>query len=136
MEALLESLSGLDDFFAYLSASLVMVAIYCAIYLRVTPYAEITMIKEGRTAPAVSFAGSLLGFVLPLASAVSHSVGFIDMIVWAVVALCIQIGVFLAVRICCTEIVKGVADDRLASAIFLAVCSLAAGILNAASMTY
>ncbi len=131
-----ESLGGVDGFLLHFLASVVLVALFSALYVRITPYAEFRLIREGKVAPAVSFSGALLGFVIPLASAITQSVSFLDMLVWSVVALVVQMLVFLGLRICFSGLCKEIAADDLAPAILLGVLSLAAGILNAACMTY
>jgi len=133
---ILESLAGLTDFFLHFVAALVLTALFCLVYLRVTPYHELRLIREGKTAPAISFTGALLGFVIPLSAAISLSVSFADMVVWALVALVVQILVFLALRACFSELARDIAEDRIAPAILLGGLSLAAGIVNAACMVY
>jgi putative membrane protein len=131
-----ESLSGLGSFIAYFGAGGALLAFFCLVYGWVTPYPEFKLIKAGKVAPAISFSGALLGFVIPLASVISHSVALLDMVIWALVALTIQIVVFLGLRLFIGDLAKEIADDRPAPAVLLAVLSLAAGILNAACMTY
>lgn len=133
---IVESFSGLGAFFGYFAASAVLLALFCVVYLRVTPYAELGLVKEGKTAPAVSFGGAVIGFVLPLASAISHSVSFLDMVLWAVVALVVQVIVFLVLKAFLSGLVRDIAEDRMGPAIVVAVFSTAAGILNAACMTW
>ncbi len=133
---LTESLGGVDGFLLHFLASVVLVGAFSLLYVRITPYAEFRLIRAGKVAPAVSFSGALLGFVIPLASAVAQSVSFLDMLVWSGIALAVQILVFLALRACFGDLCRGIADDRLAPALLLGVLSLAAGILNAACMTY
>lgn len=131
-----ESLGGLTGFFLDFLAAVVLTALFILIYVRVTPYAEFRMIHEGKVAPAVSFSGALLGFVIPLASAIAHSLSFLDMLVWAVVALVVQVLVFLVLRACFGGLCRQIADNEPAPAILLGVLSLSAGILNAACLTY
>lgn len=138
MESLtiMDSISGLESFFGYFAASALLLALFALIYGKVTPYSEFSLIKQGKVAPAVSFMGALLGFVVPLASAITHSVALLDMVVWAVVALSIQIAVFLTLRLFFAGLCKEIAADSLSAAILLGGISFAAGILNAACMTY
>jgi putative membrane protein len=112
------------------------VVIYLAVYVRVTPYREFALIRGGNAAAAASVSGSLLGFVLPLASAVIHSVNPWDMAIWAVVALVVQIVVYLVVRALMPGIVRHIPEGRVGAGVILGAVSLAAGILNAACMTY
>lgn len=134
--SLLDSLSGLLAFCTYFGAALVLVLVFCRIYSWVTPYDELKLIREGKVAPAISSGGTLIGFVLPLASAISHSVSLLDMLIWGVIALVIQIIVFGAVRIIFRDLVREIENNQTAAATLLAACSIAIGILNAASMTY
>jgi putative membrane protein len=134
--SILESLSGLYAFLGYFAASAVLLVLFCAVYLRVTPYPELRLVREGKTAPAVSFGGAVLGFVVPLAGAIAHSVSFLDMVLWALVALVVQVIVFLVLRISLPGLVRDIEDNRIGSALVLAVFSTAAGLLNAACMTW
>jgi putative membrane protein len=102
----------------------------------VTPYPEFRLIKEGKIAPAISFTGAMLGFVAPVASAITHSVALIDMLIWACVALVVQIDVFLVLRLTFPDLCREIAADHIAGAILLGGLSLAAGLLNAACMSY
>ncbi len=136
MRDLWASLAGFDDFLLYFALSLLLLALFIAIYTRVTPYKELVLIQEGNTAAAVSLTGAVLGFVLPLASAVANSVNPIDMLLWGLLALIVQILVFLVARWMMPNIAQDIPNCQMASAIWLAALSLAAGILNAASMTY
>src|ERR1044072_5146495 len=103
MEFLKFSLSGFDDFLLYFGLSIGFVVLYLAIYVRATPYrAPPRRVSAppppGTPAGAGSLSGSLIGFVLPLASAVVHSVNPWDMALWAAIALAVQIVVYLVDR--------------------------------------
>ena len=131
-----QSLAGLGSFSTHLIAAFALIALFCLIYVRVTPYPEFRLIMEGNTAPAISFSGALLGFVAPLFSAIATSVSFIDMVVWSLVALVVQIVVFLILRVLFRDLCQDIAHNMMAPAILLAVISLAAGLLDAACMIY
>jgi putative membrane protein len=136
VEFLKFSLAGFGSFLLYFGLSVLFVVLYLAVYVRVTPYREFVLIRDGNAAAAVSLAGSLLGFVLPLAAAVTQSVNTLDMTVWAIVALVVQIVVYLVVRRLMPGVVRHIPEGRVASGVVLGTVSLAAGILNAACMTY
>jgi putative membrane protein len=136
MDFLVFSLSGFDDFLLYFGLSIVFVAAFLAIYTLVTPYSEIKLIREGNCAAAASISGALIGYILPLASAVTHSVNPWDMMLWAAIALIVQLLVFIAVRLFLPDLTRQINDGKVAAGVFLGALSLAAGILNAACMTY
>jgi putative membrane protein len=132
----IDSLSGLIGFCKYFGAAVGFVVIFCQVYCWITPYDELKLVREGNVAPAISFGGALIGFTLPLHSAISHSVGFIDMLIWAAVAMIVQLTVFGIVRLFFRGLVREIENNHTAAATLLAFFSLAIGILNAASMTY
>lgn len=133
---LLESIQGLFDFAKYFVAALGFLLVFCTIYCKVTPYDELKLVREGKVAPAISFGGAFIGFVLPLHSAITHSVAFTDMLLWALIAMVVQLLVFSMVRMIFKDLVKQIEDNQVAAASLLAFFAVAIGILNAASMTY
>ena len=136
MEFLKFSLSGFDDFLVYFGLGILFVAAFLWIYVLVTPYKEIQLIRSGNAAAAWSLGFTLLGFSLPLAAAIIHSVNPWDMMLWAAIALVVQILVFIVVRLLLPEVTKHIQEGQVASGAFLGMLSLTAGVLNAASMTY
>ena len=136
MDFLKLSLAGLDEFLVYFGLAILYVAVFLAIYVQVTPYREFALIRQGNAAAAASLSGSLLGFVLPLASTVVHSVNLWDMAIWAAIALIVQILVFLIARGLMPDIVRHIPEGKAGSGVFLGAASLAAGIINAACLTY
>lgn len=135
-EKIVSSLFGLSAFGAYFAACIGLWVLFALLYAMVTPYRELSLIREGNTAAACSYSGALLGFIIPLASAVTHSVGMTDMIIWGIVALVVQVATFFVVRLLFPSIVQDIPNNQTAKGIFLGVMSLAVGIINAACMTY
>jgi putative membrane protein len=131
-----ESFAGFDDFLVYLAVSLLLVAIFTAIYIRITPYRELALIREGNMAASFSLSGALLGFIVPLASAVQHSVNLVDMAIWGVIAMLVQIGAFVAVKLLVPSITRDIPEGKGAQGFFLGALSLGVGILNAACMSF
>jgi len=130
------SLAGFDEFVLYFGLAIVFVAAYLFIYMRVTPYAELKLIAEGNTAAAASLSGSLIGFVLPLAAAIQNSVHPWDMMLWAGIALVVQVLVYVVVRMTLLNVARHIPEGQLSAGVFLGAVSIAAGLLNAACMSY
>lgn len=130
------SIGGLDDFLVYLVISLALLALFIWVYIHITPYREIRLIRDGNTAAAASLSGALLGFTIPLASAVAHSVSLVDMLIWGAIALVVQLVAFVAARLLVPTLASDIPAGKTAQGIFVGVLSLAVGILNAACMTY
>jgi putative membrane protein len=132
----MESFAGFDDFLVYLGIAAVLLAVFVAIYVRITPYREIALIRDGNMAAAFSLSGTIIGMVLPLSSAVQNSVNLIDLGVWCTIALAVQLIVFIVARIALPNIVHDIPAGKQASGVFLGAISVAAGMLNAAAMSY
>jgi putative membrane protein len=136
MGVLFESMLGVPAFLTYFAATLAMVVLFIFIYIRITPYPELMLIREGNVAAAASLSGALFGFVVPLAHSVAQSANLVDMLSWGAVAFVVQLLVYLGVRATVPGIVTGIPEGKVAHGVFLGSMSLAAGLLNAACMTY
>jgi putative membrane protein len=79
---------------------------------------------------------SLLGFTLPVVSAIAHAANVVDCLIWSLIALAVQIAVYFLVKIPVPNLSTRIAQGEQASAIWLGLASLAAGALNAACMIY
>jgi len=134
--ALLGYLSGLPLFAAYFGLGLLLLAAFLLIYLRITPYREIKLIRGGNSAAAASLGGAIIGFVLPVASSIENSVSLLDMLLWAVISLVVQLIAFMLVHAVIPAISKNVQEGQVASGVFLGAVAIALGLLNAACMTY
>ena len=133
---LTQSLAGLPAFLSYFAAAIGLLALFLLTYILITPYREIALIREGNPAAAASLSGAILGFVLPLASAIAHSVGLLDMVVWGSIALVVQLLVYFAARSLLPDLARDIPAGKVATGVFLGALSLAIGALNAACMTY
>jgi putative membrane protein len=130
------SLAGLPAFILYYAGALLLTVGYGFVYTRVTDHDEIALIKANNPSAAIAFSGSILGFVVPLASAISNSVSVVDAFVWGVVALIVQVLAYLASRAVFGEIGPRITRGEIAAGVQLGVTSFAAGVLQAACMTY
>jgi putative membrane protein len=133
---ILASFSGFDDFLVYFFIAAALLLLFIFIYIRITPYKELQLIREGNNAAAISLAGTILGMVIPVAHAIEFSVGLIDMAIWTAIALVVQLLVFVVARITLPEIARDIPAGKTASGIFLGTISIAAGVLSAACMSY
>lgn len=120
---------------AFVAAGLFTVA-FKYIYQWVTPYNEKALIRQGNLAAAIALAGALIGYVLPLASALSHTVSLPEFAAWATLAGAIQIAAFTGVRLVALPDVKArIENGETSIGVYLAGISIAVGVLNAACMT-
>lgn len=128
--------TGATAFIIAFAAAVAFFVAFKFIYQLVTPYHESSLIRQGNTAAAVSLGGALIGFVLPLASALSQTVSLMEFAAWAVLAGVIQIVAFIVVsRLVYRGLAARIEAGELAAGIYLASISIGVGLLNAACMT-
>jgi len=130
------SLAGLPDFLIFFVLSIALVGLYLAIYTLATMHNEFALIRENVISAATALGFSLVGFALPLASAIVHAQTIVDCLVWGLVALAVQIVVYWLVRIVGPNLSQRIAAGEMAAALFLGASSLSAGIINAPAMTF
>src|SRR6201992_2663158 len=133
---ILQSLAGLPAFLVYFCTAIVAVVAYLFVYTRITPHNEFQLIRDNDPAAAIALGLSLLGFTLPVVSAIAHSANIVDCLVWSLVALIVQIVVYYVIKVPVPNLSAKMPAGEMAPAIWLGLSSLAAGALNAASMIY
>ncbi len=129
------ALSGVVAHLLYFAVALAAIVLFVVIYTAITPYWEISLIRQGNTAAALSLGGAILGYTCPLAQAIAQSSHLTDMLLWSAVALVAQLLAYGAARLILPTLATDVKEGKIAPAAFLAALSLAIGILNAAAMS-
>ena len=103
------------------------------IYIWVTPFREIQLIRERNTAAAISFMGAVLGLAIPLAFCLAGSVTAFDILIWGAVVVIMQLIAFRIVGLLIRDIGQRIEDDEVPAAIALVTGKLAvAAIISAA----
>ena len=126
----MSNLQGLMMFAAYFVSSLVLLALFARLYLLTTPYDDMNEIKKGNIAPAIAFAGAMLGFTFPLVVASYLHSAFVEFIVWGIISCLIQLAVFNAFHRVLPRMIEA---NNAAVALCFAIAAVCAGLINAAS---
>ncbi|PKO94134.1 MAG: hypothetical protein CVU16_04275 [Betaproteobacteria bacterium HGW-Betaproteobacteria-10] len=124
-------INALPAFTSFFATAIGLLGGFLALYIFITPYSELRLIREGNVAAAVSLSGALLGFAMPIAVSVAISHNLYAMIGWGVVAGAVQLLAYVIARLVLPRINQNIQEGKLASGIFLASLSLGTGILNA-----
>ncbi|MEX6506738.1 DUF350 domain-containing protein [Jiella sp. M17.18] len=128
--------AGLPAFLAYFVLGLIFYALFAYAYTALTPHKEFALIRAGNPAAVTAFAGTILGFSLPLASAAANSVSIVDFVVWTVIGALVQILAFYVASATMPGLSERITRGEVAAGIWGGGVALAVGILNAACMTY
>jgi putative membrane protein len=124
-------LNYLPAFAGFFVTAIVLLGAFLAIYVRITPYNELALIREGNEAASISLGGAVIGFALPIAVSVAVSHDLVVMVAWGIVASLVQCAAFLVARVALPRLSESIPQGRAASGIFLAALSIGVGILNA-----
>ncbi len=130
-----EYLVTLPNFLMYLGLSVLLLGVFMGLYLVITPQHELRLIHQGNISASIVLTGTLLGFALPVASAMAHSVALLDLALWGAVAGVVQLLTYLMLRVLIPDLRQQIEADRVSVAILLAGLTLCMGLLNAAAMT-
>lgn len=126
---------ALPHFLAYFAAAIALAVAFLLVYVVITPHREFALIKEGNSAAAIQLAGTFLGFCVPVAMVIGHSVSIPDMLLWGAVAAIVQLAVFFIIaRLLFKTISQRITESCTASGIFVGSMGLGTGILQAACM--
>ncbi|MCD2322983.1 DUF350 domain-containing protein [Sphingomonas sp. IC-56] len=125
----------LPHFLAYFAAAVALAVAFLAVYVLITPHREFALIGQGNTAAAVQVTGTFLGFAVPVAMVIGHSVSIPDMLMWGAVAAVVQLLVFFVIaRLMFRSISQKIVEDCMASGVFVGGMGLGFGVLQAACM--
>lgn len=131
-----------DSFLAFglfFLTAVVLVGIFIYLYALVTPYDDYKLIfHENNTAAALGFGGAIIGFSIPLYSALVSSVSYTDFLLWGAIAMLIQlIFAFVVTRISNKfSLEKQIGNGVVSVGVIMAFLSISVGLLNAGSMSY
>lgn len=119
----------------YLLASVAMISVFSLIYTKITPYDEVKMMREGKSAAALSFLGALIGFSLTLASSILHNDSFVAFVAWAGAAMIVQLVVYAGLSRLIPDMHNSLESNNVAIGALLGGVSLTFGIINAACLS-
>ena len=105
------------------------------VYHWITPHHEMKLIREGNVAAAISLGGMIIGLGLPLAVSLANSITLIDILIWGVVALAIQLVTYFAIDILLRGLCKRIEEGQVSSAILLATAKISVAAINGAALS-
>jgi putative membrane protein len=127
--------SGFPTTVAHLGVTLGLLAAGAVIYAMLTPWKEITLIREGNAAAAVAFAGVLVGLAVPLAVSLSVSTSVRDIAIWGVATVVLQLLAFRIVDLLLTGLPQRIREGEVSAAVLLVGAKLSTALILAAALT-
>nr|WP_225908051.1 DUF350 domain-containing protein [Hyphomonas sediminis] len=105
-----------------------------AVYVLLTPWKELALVKKGNTSAGVALAGAVGGLAIPIASTLASSVSLPELVLWGAIALLMQLITYRIVDLILRDIPRRISDDEMGAAVLLAAAKLGTGLIFAAGL--
>lgn len=117
---------------AGLSVALLFAA--AGVYIMLTPHKEITLVREGNAAAAVSLGGVLVGLAIPLAVSLKASTTVAELALWGVATVFVQLFVFRSVDLVLHGLRRRIQEGEMSAAAVLVGANLATALIVGAAV--
>lgn len=136
MQAVLDSfVAGFPILMLHSSVTMVILVAGVMLYIWITPWDEMSLIRAGNTAAAISLGGAIIGLAVPLAFAMSASVSVYEILIWGPVTLILQIIAFRIADLVLRDLPSRIESGEIGAATLLVSIKLAVAAVNAAAVS-
>jgi putative membrane protein len=104
------------------------------IYMAVTPFHERELMRQGNAAASTVLGGALVALAIPLAALLATTGGLLDILVWGIVAVVLQLVTVTVVSLLMRGMRSMIDAGQVAAAIPVVAAQISIGLLNAAAM--
>ncbi len=135
MEGVIQSLvSGVPVLALHLVTAFAILIGGMGVHMWITPYNDVRLVREGNSAASVALGGAFLGMAIPLAASLAGSVTTLDILLWGVVTVIIQLISFKVVDLVLRGLPKRIETGEMSAAIFLAFAKVSVGVITGAAI--
>jgi putative membrane protein len=114
--------------------TLLILVLAAALYSLITPYKEISQIRDGNGAAAVSFGGVIVGLAIPLAMSLNASNSVREILMWGVATALVSLLTFRIADFVLMGLPSRVQEGEVSAAVLLSAAKLAASFILAAAL--
>ena len=125
---------GFPDFLAHTAVAAVMLIIGIAVYIKLTPWRELALVKDQNGAAGLALAGAIVGLAIPISACLATSISLFGLIIWGVVALLLQLLAYRVTDALLRDLPRRIEEDQAGPAIVLIAAKLASAMLLAAGL--
>ncbi|NQY12586.1 MAG: DUF350 domain-containing protein [Henriciella sp.] len=135
MTATLESFrQGFPDFLMMTGTAGLLLLIASTIYILLTPWKELALVRGGNGAAGLALAGAIAGLAIPIASCLASSLTLVDLLLWGSVALLLQLLTYRIIDMILRDIPQRIQNDEAGAAIVLIAAKVSVAMLLAAGL--
>lgn len=123
------------NYLLHFATAIALVMAFFVVYTRVTPYDEVHLIREGNCAAALSLGGTLIGFSVTVASALTYTGNYYQFVGWGFFGMIVQLLVFAVATRLLRMSKDQIESGNSAFGGLLGAISLSIGLVNAGSIS-
>ena len=125
---------GLPVLIGQFATTLALLGVGIACFMVITPFDERRMVNQGNPAGGIVVAGTLVALAIPLATTLATSAVVLDILIWGLVALAIQLLTFVVTTLLVRGLRTMIEAGNIAAALVLTGIQIAVALLNAGAM--
>jgi putative membrane protein len=126
--------AGFPNFLIQLGVALGLFVVSLFVYVILTPHKELALIRAGNPSAALAFGGVVVGLAIPLGACLTYALGVLDVVIWGIVTLLLQILVFRFTDIFLRGLPRRIAEGDVAAAVFLMSMKIALAVIIAGAI--
>lgn len=111
-----------------------MLLVASTVYVLLTPWKELSLVRSGNTSAGVALSGAILGLAIPIASTLASSMTLEGLLIWGAIALLMQLITYRVVDLILRDIPRRIADDEIGAATLLAAAKLSTAMILASGL--
>lgn len=135
MEAALDAFrSGFPNYLLFTGLAGLLLLISSAVYVLLTPWKELALLKGGNATAGLALAGAIAGLAIPLAANVASSSSVIDFLIWSVISLLMQLVAYRVTDAILRDLPRRIEKDEAGAAIVLIAVKLSTAMILAAGL--
>jgi putative membrane protein len=135
LNSILETLStGLPVLLAQFGVALALLGLGAGCYMAITPFREVHLARQGNVAAGIVLMGALVALAIPLAVTLATSAFTLDVLLWGLVAVVLQLLAFLLTASLFRGLRGMIEAGNVAMACVVAGIQLAVALINAGGM--
>lgn len=111
-----------------------MLLVAATIYVLLTPWKELALVRSGNTAAGIALSGAIAGLAIPISATLASSLTPEGLLIWGAIALLMQLIAYRLVDLILRDIPGRIANDEIGAATLLATAKLSTALILAAGL--
>ena len=119
----------------HLVAAGLLLFVFFLVYTWATPFDEMTLIRQGNVAAALTLGGALIGFSMTVASGLLHTDALLSFVAWSAAAAAVQLLTYVLVSRLLHMSKQQIEGNNVAFGMLLASISISVGVISAGALS-